>query len=81
MHNACIQDIKTVETVSGNPEFLRLPTRGADSIFGLTRSTWYNLEKRGVIRLRRLRSPGNVRGITLIPVEEARRAIEKETAT
>lgn len=76
LESTCIH--KTAESI-GQPEFLRLPTRGGDPIFGLCRSTWYNLEARGIVRLRRLRSQGNVRGIVLIPVAAAREALRKAT--
>ena len=59
------------------PEFFRLPSRGGDPIFGLSRSFYYAAEKRGEIRLRRLRAAGNVRGAVLVPVAEVRRFVEK----
>ena len=49
------------------PEFYRLPPRGGDSLFGLTRTFYYEGEKRGYWRLVRLREPGKLRGVTLIP--------------
>ena len=56
----------TVPQPVGFPEFFRLPTRGVDPHFGLRRSFYYQLEKEGRIRFRRLRLKGNVRGVTLV---------------
>jgi hypothetical protein len=53
------------------PEFFRLPKSGTrDPYFGLPRTTYYELEKAGLIRLIRLRKRGRVRGTTLIPFDE-----------
>jgi hypothetical protein len=51
------------------PEFFRLPTRGGDPHFGLTRSWYYAAEKRGFIRLVRIRERGKLRGVTLVPFD------------
>jgi hypothetical protein len=59
------------------PEYIRLPVRGHDPFFGLSRSMWYELENRGVIRMVRIRKPGRVRGIVLIPYEQGREAVRK----
>ena len=40
------------------PEFVRIPTVGAESITGLSRSWWMDAEARGLIRLHRIRKPG-----------------------
>ena len=53
------------------PEYFRLPKSGArDPYFGLPRTTYYELEKAGTIRLVRLRKRGNARGTTLIPFDQ-----------
>ena len=53
------------------PETFRLPRPGErDPYFGLPRTTFYELEKAGIIRLVRLRKRGNIRGITLIPFDQ-----------
>jgi len=49
--------------------YFRLPARGPDPIYGLTRSFFYQLEKRGELRLIRLREKGRLRGVTLVPVD------------
>lgn len=49
------------------PEFFPLPQRGFDPHFGLGRTTFYDLEKRGLLRLVRVRKPGNIRGKVLVP--------------
>ena len=49
------------------PVAFRLPKSGQrDPYFGLCRSTYYELEKAGIIQMRRLCKRGNVRGKTLI---------------
>jgi hypothetical protein len=55
----------------GIPEFFPIPPRGPDPHFGISRSSWYDLEARGLLRLVRLRKPGNVRGRVLVPYAEA----------
>ena len=62
------RDAQTLET---KPEFFRLPKSGVrDPYFGLPRTTYYELEKVGTIRLVRLRKRGNTRGTTLIPFDQ-----------
>lgn len=51
------------------PEFFRLPIRGRDPYYGLTRSFYYEGEKRGYWRLVRLRDRGRQRGVTLVPFD------------
>ncbi len=48
------------------PEFFTLPPRGGDPYFGLSRSFYYDLEKQGLLRLTRVRKPGNIRGRVLV---------------
>jgi hypothetical protein len=53
------------------PETYRLPRPGQrDPFFGLPRTTYYELEKAGTIRLIRLRKRGYQRGTTLIPYDQ-----------
>ena len=52
------------------PEFFPLPQRGQDPHFGIGRSSYYDLERRGLLTLRRLRKPGNLRGRVLISYAE-----------
>ena len=61
----------------GKPELFPLPQRGQDPHFGLGRSTYYDLERRGILRLVRLRKPGNLRGKVLVPYGAALAAIQK----
>jgi hypothetical protein len=65
---------------TSKPEFFRLPTRGPDPYFGLTRATYYALEKRGAFRLIRLRERGKIRGVTLIPYDVISDFIRKTAA-
>jgi len=62
------------------PETFRLPTIGVDKHFGCTRSFYYNLEKRGLIRLIRIRDRGKLRGITLVPYDEMKKIVEEAKA-
>ena len=50
-----------------HPEFFRLPSKGGDPHFGLTRSFYYAGEQRGYWNLIRLRERGKLRGVTLVP--------------
>jgi hypothetical protein len=67
----------TLSDSSGNPEFFPIPQRGPDRFFGIGRSTYYDLERRGLIRLIRLRKPGNTRGKVLVPHAAVKAAILK----
>jgi hypothetical protein len=78
--------ISALQTTTGNahtaeqnppaivqPETFRLPRPGQrDPFFGLPRTTYYELEKAGTIRLIRLRKRGYTRGTTLIPFDQVR---------
>jgi len=49
----------------------RLPKPGTrDPHFGLPRTTFYELERQGAIRLIRLKKRGYTRGTTLIPYDQ-----------
>jgi hypothetical protein len=63
----------SVHLVAPTPYYsFRLPGPGEqDPFFGLTRSTWYKLEARGLIKFRRLTFDGQERGTTLIRYSEA----------
>jgi hypothetical protein len=53
------------------PETFRLPRPGKrDPYFGLPRTTYYQMESDGFIRLIRLRKRGYTRGTTLIPYDQ-----------
>jgi hypothetical protein len=59
------------EATLTRPETFRLPKPGQrDPYFGLPRTTYYELEKDGAIRLIRLRKRGQIRGTTLIPFDQ-----------
>jgi hypothetical protein len=61
------------------PEFFRLPSRGGDPYFGITRSFYYEGEKRGYWRLVRLRERGKRRGVTLIPYDAVSSFVRSQT--
>jgi hypothetical protein len=69
MSNSLVPSIRS-SPVKITPEFFTLPSRGPDPYFGLGRSTYYDLERRGLLTLRRLRKPGNLRGRVLVPYAE-----------
>ena len=52
------------------PEFFPIPPKGQCQWFGSGRSSYYDLERRGLLTLRRLRKPGNLRGRVLISYAE-----------
>jgi hypothetical protein len=62
----------TSEAVALRPETFRLPKPGSggDKFFGLSRAWYYNAEKKGLIRLIRLRNEGRERGVTLVPYRQ-----------
>lgn len=59
------------------PEFFPLPQRAHDPYFGLGRSNYYDLERRGLLRLIRVRKPGNIRGKVLVPFAETSALIRR----
>jgi len=64
-HSKAWESPRSVMTIK--PEFFALPAIGRDPHFGLSRSTYYDLERRGLLRLARLRKPGNIRGRVMVP--------------
>jgi hypothetical protein len=59
------------------PEFISMPQKGADPFFGLSRSTFYSLERDGLLRLVRVRRPGHLRGKVLIPFAETAALLQR----
>ena len=58
----------TAESIALRPEFFRLPKPGVgDPHFGFSRSFYYAAEKRGWLKLVRIRDNGKEKGVTLIP--------------
>lgn len=70
MANEIRASLRANGAVNSAPEFFPLPQRGTDPHFGLGRSTYYDLEKRGMLQLIRVRKPGNIRGKVLVPYAE-----------
>ena len=64
--------------ITASPEFFRLPSRGGDPIFGLSRSTYYALEAAGKLQMKRLRTRGAIRAMVLVPRAAVAALIEKE---
>ncbi len=83
MKNASSKTPSRAQNETGKPELFPLPQRGQDPYLGLGRSSWYDLERRGLLQLVRVRKPGNVNGKVLIPYAKALAAINKlaETAS
>jgi hypothetical protein len=52
------------------PETYRLPNKGGDPFFGLTRSWYYQAEQEGILQLIRIRKRGRQRGVTLVPYDD-----------
>jgi hypothetical protein len=61
----------TPEAVALRPETFRLPKPGSggDKFFGLSRAWYYNAEKKGWLKLIRIRAAGRERGVTLVPYQ------------
>ena len=58
----------TAEQIALRPETYRLPKPGnSDPHFGFSRSFYYQLEKRGHVKLIHIRDKDKGRGVTLIP--------------
>jgi len=55
------------------PEFLPIPPVGVDPVFGLSRSSYYKLERANAIRLCRVRKPGQLLGKVLIDCNSVRK--------
>jgi hypothetical protein len=69
----------TPEAVALRPEFFRLPKPGvADPHFGFSRSFYYTLEARGLLKLVRIRDQGKERGVTLIPYRDVKRFVQAQ---
>lgn len=64
---------------TNRPDFFRLPKSGGkDPHFSLSRSFYYEAEKSGLLRLRRIRQKGCARGIVLVPFDEVNALIRKD---
>lgn len=61
-----------VAAAPSQTEFFRLPARGGDPVFGLSRSFYYSAEKAGLLKMTRLRKQGNIRGAVLVSVRAVR---------
>lgn len=64
-------------TTRAYPEFFPLPQRGPDPWFGLARSSYYDFERRGLLKLVRVRKPGCTRGKVLLPYADVARLIRR----
>lgn len=60
------------------PYTFRLPTRGVDPYYGLTRAWYYSAESKGLLNLVRLRDRGKKRGVTLIRYEQVKALIDSQ---
>jgi hypothetical protein len=69
------------EPSAPHPAFFRLPKGDAGEIdphFGLSRSYYYALEKRGVLKLHRILNPGREKGIVLVRFADVLAFIESQ---
>ena len=62
---------------NSHPVTFRLPSKGTDPYFGLTRSFYYAAESQGLLNLIRLRSKGKRRGVTLVRATDVLALIEE----
>jgi hypothetical protein len=68
-----------MQTTTPRPETFRLPKPGAaDPFFGFSRSFYYELEKRGDVRLIHMRARGKARGVTLIPYDQVAALVRRK---
>lgn len=67
----------TTATPLTSPEWMRLPARGQDPIFGLSRPFYYLLIGAGKIKTACIRRPGASTGVRLVYVPSVRDYIEK----
>jgi hypothetical protein len=66
-----VQNTTAIAKTVIRPVTFRLPKPGSsDPHFNFTRSFYYQLEKRGVLKLLHVCDEGRKRGITLIPYEQ-----------
>jgi hypothetical protein len=71
--------MRTAEDIAFRPETFRLPKPGSgDPYFGFSRSFYYCAEKRGWLRLIRIRGEGKARGVTLIPYAKVAAFVRKQ---
>ena len=62
-------------------EWMRIPTKGRDPLFGLTRAYYYLLIKQGAIKSSCIRRPGTLTGVRLVNVQSVRDYIERNVET
>lgn len=58
-------------------EWMRLPSKGRDPVFGLSRPWYYDAIKKGLIRSASLRRKGALTGVRLVNVASVRAYIER----
>jgi hypothetical protein len=69
----------TTEHPVTRPEYFRLPRPGkADQFFGFSRSWFYAAEKRGWLKLIRIRDEGRSRGVTLASFTEVQAFVQSQ---
>jgi len=77
--NIEIQSVPSgISSADSKPEFFPLPKRGHDRFFGLGRTSYYDLEKSGMLRLVRIRKSGNLRGKVLVPYNDMLDLVRKQ---
>jgi len=77
MHTNTHPAIAAAESIAAQPEFATLS--GASRLFGVSRSSLYNLEREGAIRFARVRRRGHVLGRVLVDLESVRSYLRKCT--
>jgi hypothetical protein len=67
------------EQITVRPEYFRLPKPGeSDCYFGFSRSFYYSAEKRGWLKLIRIRDEKKERGVTLVPFEQVAAFVRRQ---
>ena len=75
----CTQTVPSgISSADIKPEFYPLPKRGQDRFFGLGRTSYYDLERSGMLRLVRIRKSGNLRGKVLVPYNDMLDLVRKQ---
>jgi hypothetical protein len=68
---------RNLTVVQATPELFPLPQRGRDPYLCLGRSWYYDAERRGLLKLVRVRKPGNIRGKVFVPYYAARELMHR----
>ena len=74
------REATAILAAAGPPFTFRLPAKGGDPHFGLTRAWYYQAEAEGQLQLVRLRMRGKSRGVTLVRYDDVKALMGQENA-